>query len=75
MDLFWSQGYEATGMAELCDTMGLGRQSLYNTFGDKESLFCEALAQYRAKQLRPMVELLESPGSGLENVRQVLAAW
>ncbi len=75
MDLFWSQGYEATGMTELCDTMGLGRQSLYNTFGDKESLFCEALYQYRSKRLRPMVDLLTSPGSGLENVTRVLDAW
>ena len=33
MDLFWSQGYEATGVTQLCDRMGLGRQSLYNTFG------------------------------------------
>jgi TetR/AcrR family transcriptional repressor of nem operon len=75
MDLFWTQGYEATGVTELCDTMGLGRQSLYNTFGDKESLFREALSQYRSKWLCPIVDLLNTPGSGLANIERVLDTW
>ena len=75
MDLFWSQGYEATGVAQLCDHMGVGRQSLYNTFGDKESLFAEALGRYRDLQLNRMVEMLRAPGSGLGNVRGVLTFW
>ena len=75
MQLFWSQGYEATGVAELCSHMGLGRQSLYNTFGDKEALFNEALRHYREARLRPMVESLRGSGSGLENVRRILDAW
>ena len=75
MNLFWSQGYEATGVADLCDRMGLGRQSLYNTYGDKESLFKEALAHYEETMLRPMMDTLETPGSGLENVRRVLDMW
>lgn len=75
MDLFWSKGYEATGMSELCERMGLGRQSLYNAFGDKESLFTEALEQYRQAWLHPMVRLLSEPGSGLENVRRTLDLW
>ena len=75
MDLFWSQGYESTGMSALCDQMGLGRQSVYNTFGDKESLFAEALGHYRQKMLRPMVDMLDSPGSGLSNVETVLEMW
>ena len=75
MDLFWSQGYEATGMSALCDQMGLGRQSVYNTFGDKETLFAEALSHYRQTMLRSMVELLDAPGSGLTNVETVLQMW
>jgi TetR/AcrR family transcriptional repressor of nem operon len=75
MDLFWSQGYEATGVAQLCDHMGLGRQSLYNTFGDKESLFTEALQRYRDQRLNRMVDILRAPGSGLSNVLTVLALW
>ncbi len=75
MQLFWSQGYETTGMAELCARMGVGRQSLYNTFGDKESLFIEALHHYRKTRLQPMVETLRRSGSGLQNVRRILDGW
>ncbi len=75
MDLFWSQGYEATGVADLCDQMGLGRQSLYNTYGDKESLFIEALEHYDRSRLQPMVDLLQGPDSGLDAVHQVLDMW
>ena len=46
MNLFWSKGYEATSMAELLETMGIGRQSLYDTFGDKHDLFLAALSRY-----------------------------
>jgi TetR/AcrR family transcriptional repressor of nem operon len=75
MDLFWSQGYEATRVAQLCAHMGVGRQSLYNTFGDKESLFTEALTRYKQLRLEPMITGLRGPGSGLENVRRLLEGW
>jgi len=75
MGLFWSRGYEATGMSALCDQMGLGRQSVYNTFGDKESLFAEALSHYGRTMLRPMIDVLDAPGSGLANVEAVLEMW
>ena len=75
MDLFWSQGYEATGVAQLCAHMGVGRQSLYNTFGDKDALFTEALGRYRKLRLQPMIAGLRGPGSGLDNVRRLLQSW
>lgn len=46
MDAFWAKGYEATSMQELVDCMGIGRGSLYATFGDKHSLFVKALGRY-----------------------------
>lgn len=75
MQLFWSKGYEATGMAALCDHMGLGRQSVYNCFGDKESLFAESLEHYDHTRLQPIIDQLQAPGSGLANVNAVLDAW
>jgi TetR/AcrR family transcriptional repressor of nem operon len=75
MDVFWSQGYEATGMADLCSNMGLGRQSLYNAFGDKEALFAEALACYRDTRLLPVITLLKGEKAGVEAVNQVLDFW
>jgi TetR/AcrR family transcriptional regulator, transcriptional repressor for nem operon len=38
VQLFWERGYEGTSLADLEAHLGLGRQSLYNTFGDKEAL-------------------------------------
>jgi TetR/AcrR family transcriptional repressor of nem operon len=46
MDLFWSRGYEATSMTDLVDHLGIGRQSLYDTFGDKRALYLAVLDHY-----------------------------
>lgn len=46
MGAFWAQGYDATSMQDLVDCMGINRGSLYATFGDKRSLFIEALRRY-----------------------------
>ncbi|NMG58023.1 TetR/AcrR family transcriptional regulator, partial [Geitlerinema sp. P-1104] len=43
---FWRQGYEATSIRNLIASMGIHRGSLYDTFGDKHSLFQETLAHY-----------------------------
>ena len=43
---FWSRGYEATSVRDLADAMGIAAPSLYNTFGDKRSLYRRALAHY-----------------------------
>ena len=72
MHLFWRQGYEATGMAELLAHMGIGRQSLYDTFGDKKSLFLAALDRYIQAYIMPMTAALRAPGSPLGNVRRFL---
>jgi TetR/AcrR family transcriptional regulator, transcriptional repressor for nem operon len=47
MYAFWKCGYEATSMQDLVDAMGINRQSLYDTFGDKHELYLEALEHYR----------------------------
>lgn len=46
MDLFWTHGYEATSMSDLQRCMGIGRQSLYDTFGGKREIFEESLERY-----------------------------
>ena len=49
MDLFWRQGYENTSLADLIQEMGIARQSLYDTFGDKRTLYLKAMAFYRQR--------------------------
>lgn len=46
MQCFWSHGYEATSIRELAETMGITGASLYNAFGDKRSLYRQALDRY-----------------------------
>ena len=46
MEAFWARGYEATSLNDLLDCMQIQRASLYNAFGDKHSLFLDALRRY-----------------------------
>jgi len=46
MRLFWEQGYEKTSMQELVSHMGIHKGSMYDTFGDKQSLYVKTLKRY-----------------------------
>jgi TetR/AcrR family transcriptional repressor of nem operon len=48
MNLFWKQGYEASSIQDIVQATGLGRGSLYDTFGDKHALYVAALKRYLA---------------------------
>ena len=61
LELFQAKGYEATSIQDLLDAMGIGRQSLYDTFGDKEALYHEALERYVAEGPLSILVALESP--------------
>ncbi len=71
---FWQKGYEATGMSELVEHLGIGRQSLYNTFGDKRSLYIEALQFYFDGRTRLANEIFARPGPRLERLGELLMA-
>lgn len=42
-DLFAIHGYQGTSLAMLLEATGLGKQSLYNSFGDKRALYLKAV--------------------------------
>jgi len=69
MHLFWEKGYKATSIQDLVDHMGIKRGSIYNTFGDKHSLFIEAVKYYAQKVTYKTISVLESDGSPIENIR------
>jgi len=46
MLLFWEQGYEKTSMKELVSQMGVHKGSMYDTFGDKHTLYVNTLEHY-----------------------------
>lgn len=63
MSAFWSNGYEGTSMADLTAAMGISRSSLYETFGDKQDLFLEALNHYLALTDQKRAAVLANAGS------------
>lgn len=69
MCLFWAKGFAATGLAELQEVMGIGRKSLYDTFGNKRQLYLKALQLYSNTVASGIVTELDRNGSPLENVR------
>ncbi|HEV7365792.1 MAG TPA: TetR/AcrR family transcriptional regulator [Gemmatimonadales bacterium] len=70
LQLFWERGYEGTSLADLETHLGLGRQSLYNSFGDKHALFLKALERYRRRVSDPALAQLNSPEAGFDTIRQ-----
>ncbi|WP_165422878.1 TetR/AcrR family transcriptional regulator [Ktedonosporobacter rubrisoli] len=71
IELFWNRGYEATSIHDLLAHLGIRRQSLYDTFGDKHTLFLEALRRYEARNIASTVDVLEGPGSGKAAIEAV----
>jgi len=76
MFLFWKRGYEATGLADLEQATGLGRQSLYGAFGDKRALFLRTVERYFERVIQPyVIEVLDAPGSARENLERIFQQW
>ncbi len=76
MQVFWQQGYCATSLDDLETKLGLKRQSIYNAFGDKRSLFLKSLKLYREQSIafvQQQLKLLQSPKAALSHLVQVLA--
>ena len=48
MHVFWEKGYEGASLHDLTAAMGIQSASLYKAFGNKQTLFEQALARYLA---------------------------
>jgi TetR/AcrR family transcriptional repressor of nem operon len=72
LELFWQHGYAGVGLTELLEGMGIARQSLYDTFGNKRQLFIRTIEHYRDTRLVEALALLARPGSPTQNVRDVV---
>jgi TetR/AcrR family transcriptional regulator, transcriptional repressor for nem operon len=72
MAIFWRLGYENASTETLMKAMGIARQSLYDTFGDKRALYLKALAYYRDKTNGDMQRLLETTPSVKEGFAKLL---
>jgi TetR/AcrR family transcriptional regulator, transcriptional repressor for nem operon len=72
MQLFWRQGYEATSVQDLVEALGIGRGSLYDTFGDKHTLFLASLDHYSEMVFTALMPPLQSDGSVRDALHQML---
>jgi AcrR family transcriptional regulator len=63
MRLFWERGYEAAGVDDLANAMGISMSTFYSTFGDKETLFLSALNKYEVEKRGYAGEILDRPQS------------
>jgi AcrR family transcriptional regulator len=61
LHVFWQNGYEGTSIADLTEAMGINPPSLYAAFGNKETLFREALDRYEARRDEIMAEAFAAP--------------
>jgi TetR/AcrR family transcriptional regulator, transcriptional repressor for nem operon len=55
---FWDKGYEATTLPNLLESMKISRSSFYDTFGDKQTLFQEAMHLYHQQVGAERMKLL-----------------
>lgn len=69
LDLFWSRGYEATSMADLVEHLGIGRASIYATFGNKRELYLQAMDRYTELNDPLLLDELSRPGPALPGIR------
>ena len=71
-ELFWRQGYDATSVADLTESIGVNTPSLYAAFGNKEKAYCEAADYYRQNEGSLIWENVEAQSSARDAVAIML---
>jgi TetR/AcrR family transcriptional repressor of nem operon len=72
---FRKSGYSGTSLDDLCAVTGLGRGSLYAAFGDKHTLFLQALDGYCGRSESILLASLDGPDDeALDRLRSFLTS-
>jgi AcrR family transcriptional regulator len=72
VQVFREHGFEGASAAMLTERMRIGRQSLYDTFGDKWKLYLSAVSHYSAMETSAHIATLRSKRSAVEGIRAVI---
>jgi TetR/AcrR family transcriptional repressor of nem operon len=75
LDLFWRKGYEATSVQDLVEHLGIGRASIYATFGTKHELYLRALDRYCEEMAGHNAYVMSPAGPALPVVRQLIESF
>jgi AcrR family transcriptional regulator len=73
--LFSQQGFAATSTDQLMRVMDVGRQSMYDTFGDKRALFLRALERYVNESVNTICDVLEVLGPALAAIQKAFVSF
>ncbi|PSL30951.1 TetR/AcrR family transcriptional regulator [Chitinophaga ginsengisoli] len=71
IDIFRRQGFKTTTPEELVTHLGLSRSSLYNTYGDKRSLFIRSLQRYQEQTSKALNDLADSGTDAMTAIRNI----
>lgn len=74
-DLFWAQGYNGTPPQTILDGTGLSRSSLYDTYGDKHTLFLKCLRYYRATETVAGIRYLDEAPDPAAAIRRLFQGY
>lgn len=67
--VFRDHGYEGSSASMLVGAMGIGRQSLYDSFGDKWQLYRAALRRYAATEIQAHLHMLRNEDRAIDGLR------
>ncbi len=70
--LFWHKGYNATSMQDLVDNLGISRSSLYDTYGDKHTLYLRALDAYQQAGVLRIEKLIANASNAKEAITRLI---
>jgi AcrR family transcriptional regulator len=75
IETFAQHGYEGTSTPMLLEAMKIGRQSLYDTFGDKRALYLESLRSYSEASVGATLAAMFASADVLRGIEQALLAF
>ena len=70
--VFREHGFEGSSAQMLVAAMGIGRQSLYATFGDKWQLYCSAVRRYGMGECAAHLDALRSGPRAIDGIEAML---
>jgi TetR/AcrR family transcriptional repressor of nem operon len=71
MHVFWQKGYNGTPPQDILDGTGLSRSSLYDTYGDKHTLFLRTLHRYRQRETAFAIRYLDEAADPAQAIRNI----
>jgi AcrR family transcriptional regulator len=72
IEMFREHGFDGTSAEMLIRAMGIGRQSLYDTFGDKWRLYLASVRRYVDAEAQAHLDALRSQPRAIDGIRSMV---